>query len=53
MKREIFFSGQATSKGKKNKDAGNVKSYILTSAWNLDIDHSSTGNDPGFANEMQ
>jgi len=36
-----------------NKDAGNVKPYIHISAWNLDIAHSSKGNDSVFANEMQ
>ena len=40
---KIFFTSQVPAKAKN--DAGNVKPYILTSAWNLDIDHSSTGND--------
>ena len=44
----IFFTGQVPAKA-KNKDAGDVKPYILTSAWNLDINHSLTGNDSGFA----
>jgi exo-1,4-beta-D-glucosaminidase len=37
----------------QNKDADNATPYILTSAWNLDIDHSSTGKDSEFANEME
>jgi exo-1,4-beta-D-glucosaminidase len=37
----------------ENKDAGSGNPYILTSAWNLDIAHSTTGDGSGFADEMK
>ncbi len=37
----------------ENKDAGNATPYIVASAWNLDIDHSTANMGAGFINEIQ
>lgn len=37
----------------ENKDAGNGTPYILTSAWNLDIAQSTTGEGSGFIDEIK
>ena len=37
----------------ENKDAGNAVPYILTSAWNIDLQNSTAGEGAGFINEMK
>jgi exo-1,4-beta-D-glucosaminidase len=37
----------------EKKDAGNTVPYILTSAWNIDLQNSTAGTAAGFINEMQ
>jgi exo-1,4-beta-D-glucosaminidase len=37
----------------ENKDAANAIPFVLVSAWNLDIDHSSAGANMGFTKEME
>jgi len=37
----------------EDTDVGNAVPYILTSAWNIDLQNSTTNNNAGFVNEMR